>query len=154
MIDNIRMLEPDECLPDSMYTRRPLEWFVGRTVKIAFEIDTAIGEHMWVTVTHIEEDHLVGTLTNDPAVIESLQHGDEVTMTPSQVEAVHLTLDEWLKDVRTLTSRDDYFNPSFGYPKAGSGIELFQEFGYTPRQALKRWRDWTPTDEELCLSDH
>lgn len=50
----------------------------GRLVKLVFVPDAGIGERMWVLVTEVEGDRMVGLLDNDPAGIAGLLAGDRV----------------------------------------------------------------------------
>ena len=136
---NIRLVHEDAIVPDSLYTKKPLHWFVGRNVKTSFQSADSRAEHMWVNVRGVEGDYLVGTLDNDPVWVNHLQHGDRVALRRTQIEAVDLTLGEWREEAAYLRARGDYFNSWLGYPKDGSGFEKAYEKGLTPRQALNRW---------------
>ncbi|MFF3066563.1 DUF2314 domain-containing protein [Oerskovia sp. NPDC057915] len=50
----------------------------GTLVKLVFLPDEGIGERMWVLVTEVDGDRLVGVLDNDPAAIVGLLAGDRV----------------------------------------------------------------------------
>ena len=125
-----------------MYTRRPLEWFIGRNVKMAFQSATSAVEYMWVNVKHVDGDELVGALTNEPSFVENLQLGDTIRLRRTQIVMVVLSLEEWMEDLNALLSEGDYFNRLLGYPKEGEGIEIAHSLGHSPRIALDRWRDW------------
>ena len=98
---------------------------------------------MWVQVTHTDGDYLVGTLDNDPLLVEKLEYGDEVRLLREQIEAVGLNFDEWMEEIRLMNFQDFFFNEWLGFPKEGSGIELYYDTGCTARQALIQWRVWS-----------
>lgn len=145
--DNMRFVHEEAIKPDSLYAKKPLEWFIGRLVKIAFQSADSWVEHMWVKVNKVQGHDLVGTLENYPAFVTHLGYGDQVTINRTQIEAINLTLEEWWAEVTLLKSDDDYFNFWRGHPQDGNGFEVGYDEGLTPRQALKRWRNWVPTEK-------
>lgn len=145
---NVRLVHEEAIKPDSLYAKRPLDWFVGRKVKMAFQSATSIVEHMWVAVSHVDGDDLVGKLGNEPVFVENIAMGDLVKLRRVQVEAVDLSLDEWVEEVECLGAEGDYINESLGQPVMGSGFEKAFGEGLTPRQALKRWRDSIPSTDD------
>lgn len=144
MDDNVRLVHEDAIKPDSLYTRRPLEWFQGRCVKIAFQSANSAIEHMWVRVMGVAGDNLIGELANDPVIVTHIESGDRVVLSRAQIEAVDLTFQEWTAEVEKLRAQGDFFNRWLGFPKVGEGLEVLFEDSLTPRQALVCWRDWTP----------
>jgi hypothetical protein len=52
-------------------------------------------------------------------------------------------------DRRDRRAKGDYFNRWLGPPVIGNGLEQFYLDDLTPRQALVRWRDWIPEDDQL-----
>lgn len=50
----------------------------GALVKLVFLPDEGIGERMWVLVTEVDGDRMVGVLDNDPAAIMGLLAGDRI----------------------------------------------------------------------------
>ncbi len=50
----------------------------GTLVKLVFLPDEGVGERMWVLVTEVDGDRMVGVLDNDPAGITGLLAGDRV----------------------------------------------------------------------------
>lgn len=144
MDENVRVVHEDAIKPDSLYAKKPLEWFLGRCIKMAFQSAESMVEHMWVRVTNVERDYLVGELDNDPALVTHIRYGDRVVLSRVQIEAVDLTFEEWKAEVEHLRSQGDYFNRWFGIPKVGNGLERAFHDGLTPRQALVRWRDSVP----------
>lgn len=145
--NNVRRVHEEAIKPDSMYTKRPLEWFVGRVVKMSFQSADSMPEHMWVKVTDVEGHNLVGVLDNDPVVVTHLQCGDRIVLSRVQVEAVDLTWEEWWGEVEQLRAQSDLYNPWLGYPKEGNGFDDAYQEGLTPRAALNRWRNWVPSEE-------
>lgn len=145
---NVRLVHEEAIKPDSLYTQRPLVWFVDRHVKIAFQSADSRVEHMWVKVHRIDGDWLVGILDSIPVFVENLKLGHSVRLNRVQIEAVDLSLDEWRAEVADLRAEDDYFNRWLGSPSLGDGFEAAFEEGLTPRQALKRWRDWIPSGDQ------
>lgn len=85
---NVRLVHEDYCKPDPQWTHKPLEWFVGRAVKMAFQSAESAVESMWVKVTDVEADNLVGTLDNDPVCVYHLTFGDRVVLNRTQIENV------------------------------------------------------------------
>jgi len=144
MNKNVRLVYEEAIKPDSLYTKNPLDWFLGRCIKMAFQSATSHVEHMWVKVTGVEGDDLVGELANDPVLVTHIRCGDRVILSRVQIEAVDLTFEEWTTEVEQLRAREDYFNRWLGPPKVGSGLENAVHDGLTPRQALVRWRNSVP----------
>lgn len=147
--DNVRAVSGGAISPDSLYTQRPLEWFVGRCVKMAFQSAESGVEHMWVNITHVEGDNLVGSLDNHPVLVTHVGYGDRVVLSRVQIEAVYLSLDEWIAEIEGLRAKGDYFNRWLGPPVIGKGLEQLYLDDWTPRQALVRWRDWIPEDDQI-----
>lgn len=85
---NIRYVHQNAIKPDPVFARKPLNWFVGRAVKMCFQSAESIPEHMWVLVTHVEQDYLVGSLDNYPVEVTHLKHGDRVVLSRVQIECV------------------------------------------------------------------
>lgn len=144
---NVRLVSSEAFPPESLYASRPLEWFCGRAVKTAFQAADARVEHMWVQITHIEDEKLVGTLDNEPIWVEQMQLGDTVKLRRTQIEAVDLSYEEWVEEITSRRAKGDFFNRWLGSPLIGDGLELLFSAGFTPRQALERWRDYVPTSE-------
>jgi hypothetical protein len=83
---DVALVSPGTIRPDPRYAAVPLESFVGEHVKIAFQ--SARVEHMWVLVTHVENDNLVGTLANEPAWVCDVKYGDRVVLDRAQIEDI------------------------------------------------------------------
>jgi len=147
-LNNIRLVHKDAYSPDPIYASRPLEWFVGRWVKIGFQSYDGTVEYMWVKVTGIDSPNLVGSLDNIPQYCPHVASGDRVTLSRVQIVAVDLTEDEWWEEVSMLRAKGDFFNRHLGSPGRESGFVDFYPFGFTPRQALNRWAKWQPGGEE------
>lgn len=75
------------------YMDMPCDWFVGKEVKVGFESNLNV-EHMWVAVTAVEGEHLVGELVSDPVLIRAVQPGDRVELERSQIQEVVKVGDE------------------------------------------------------------
>jgi hypothetical protein len=148
MINNVRRVHEDALKPDSLYAKKPLQWFRGRSVKLSFSAESGQVEHMWVKITEIDGPHLVGNLDNDPVFVEHLDCGDTVILSRCQIEMVDLSADEWREEVDLLLAQGDYFNRWLGYPGQGSGFDCFVDEVFTPRSALKRWAKWSPSEDE------
>ena len=43
-------------------------------------------EHMWISVSKINNDQFIGTLGNDPQFITNMKFGDPITLTKKQIE--------------------------------------------------------------------
>lgn len=146
--NNVRLVHETAYSPDPLYAKKPLGWYVGRHVKMAFQAADSRVEHMWIAVTGVEGDYLVGTVENDPYVVSHVKYGDKVSLSRTQVEAVAYSRDEWMAEAAHLAAQGDYFNRHRGSPtKPGSGFEQLFEIGMTPRQALKKWTNWSPVDD-------
>ena len=76
----IRLVHETASSPDPSYKKRPLEWFIGRSVKIGFQSHEGKVEWMWVTVQDVESPDLIGTLDNDPLFCTHLMYGDSITL--------------------------------------------------------------------------
>lgn len=143
---NIRFVHEESIKPDSLYTKKPLDWYEGRCVKMAFQSAESDVEHMWVLITGRDGEKLVGTLDNDPVVVDGLKFGDKVVLSRTQIEAVHLSWDEWTDEINQLLAENDYQNSWLGPPVVGERLEQDYKNGLTPRQALRRWERFVPDD--------
>lgn len=87
---NVRMICGDHYMSDPEVQGKPLSWFVGKLVKLRFTISgrPTNSELMWVAVTSIREDGLVGTLTNEPLYADHCC-GDEIVFRREEVLVVH-----------------------------------------------------------------
>lgn len=74
--------------PDPTLHYHPVPWYVGKHIKRAFHSDEGHVEHMWVKVTGANGDTLAGTLASAPTLVEYLQHGDDVSVAVTEIEAV------------------------------------------------------------------
>ena len=137
---NVRLVHEEAIKPECMYNKKPLHWYVGRCVKIAFQSAKSPVEHMWVRITDVDENDLIGVLDNYPVSVIHLRYGDRVTLNRTQIEAVDLSLDEWCEELDMLNAEGDYRNKKSELPQADD-LEWAYHEGLTPRQALKRWRD-------------
>jgi len=108
---------------------------------------------MWVLVADIEGDNLVGTLNNEPVYVTHVGYGDRVVLSRVQIEAVYLGFDEWCAEIEELRAKGDYFNRRLGPPVIGEGLERLYLDDWSPRQALVRWRDWIPEDDQVEQGD-
>jgi|GEM_PF-2580258 len=102
---NIRLVHEEAISPDPTYQKRPLEWFVGRSVKIGFQSHEGKVEWMWITVQGVKSPNLIGTLDNDPMFCTHLIHGDPISLSRLQIAAVDLTIEEWWVEVDALRAR-------------------------------------------------
>jgi hypothetical protein len=146
--NNVRLVHEDAIMPDPSYARRPLEWFLGRCVKLAFQGDCGRIEHMWVEVNGVTEANLTGIIANEPLFVGHISHGDPVNFSRCEIEAVDLTEREWWDEVFMLRARNDFFNRHLGSPTKESGFVGFYGEHFTPRQALARWVKWQPHNNE------
>jgi hypothetical protein len=143
---NVRLVHEEAIKPDSIYAKRPLGWFVGRCVKMAFQSADSLVEHMWVLVTDVDGTDLVGVLSNEPVLVHHVRYGDNVTLNRTTIEAVNLSLDEWREEVEMLKAKNTYVNKYLGSPQGDEFEEAYGE-GLTPRQALNRWKNFGPVGE-------
>lgn len=143
--DSVRLVTAGYLVPDPAYKLLPLTYFVGRSVKVPFQTEDNPVEHMWVSVTGVDGDRLIGTLDSDP-VATSLRYGDEVHVSPSEVVMVYLSPKEWRDEVDHLRAKGDYFNSWLGVA-SGWRFDRLHEAGLSPRQALTWWRDWQPWED-------
>jgi hypothetical protein len=139
-LHNIRVLPPGIIAPDSLYATKPMTWFVGRSVKKAFPTNDrqCTDEHMWVAITHYDGDKLFGWLDSDPVIVEDMNYGDPVTLTRESIEAVTLSREEWQEELHQLWSTPD---DTIEYPDDIDGVQEAYDHGWTPRQALRWWKD-------------
>lgn len=69
-----------------------LEKWIGHTVKKGFSqvsMPHVKKEWMWVDITGVQGNQLVGTLLNEPVLATYLRHGDSVTLTEDEIIAVY-----------------------------------------------------------------
>jgi hypothetical protein len=71
--------------PNPKWTHKPLEWFIGKVVKMKFQSADSPVELMWVLVKYVEDHNLVGTLDNDPVCVYHVLHGDRVVLNRTQI---------------------------------------------------------------------
>ena len=90
--------------PDPIIAKKPVDWFIGKHVKLGFSVPQEIidqggpkKEHMWVKVTRgVQEDEpqvgeeLVGTLDNDPSYATDWTCGDTIGFRRDEVEVAIL----------------------------------------------------------------
>lgn len=142
---NIRVVHELAMRPDPYYASLPLEWFIGRNVKMAFQSRTSRPEHMWVAITHIDGDYLIGTLNNIPSYVDGVSLGERVVVSRVWIEAVEQSFEEWMAELRNVRGERDYSNVFLGYPDDNTGIEQGYADRLTPRQALARWQSYRPS---------
>jgi Uncharacterized protein conserved in bacteria (DUF2314) len=75
--------------PDPQWALKPSNFFIGKYVKLGFRTDDGRAlEHMWVEVTGISGDFLVGNLNNDPVACSYLKDGTALEFTKDEIEGV------------------------------------------------------------------
>lgn len=139
----VRLVNRDTFQPDSRYTEMPLNYFVGKLVKVCFQSADSCPEIMWVHVTGVDGHCLVGQLDNDPVAVTHLKHGDIVRIWRTEIIMIHLTRTEWIREAKVLRAKHDYFNKWLGKP-AGKSFNREYEKGISPQLALRLWRDYIP----------
>jgi hypothetical protein len=144
----IRLVHEEAISPDPLYQGREPDWFFGRCVKIAFESPDGMVEWMWVQVLNIDGDTLSGNLVCNPIFCTHLDYGDPITLSRLQIAAVDLTLKEWWDEVEELKAKYDCYNRFLGIPSRDNGFANFFDESFTPRQALRRWYGWQPSENE------
>ncbi len=149
--ENINLVHESAYGHEPLYSRRPLEWYPGRTIKMGFQSHSGEVERMWVEETGIESSDLIGVLANDPVLCTHVACGDPIKVNRLHIVSVDLTEDEWWGDVDVLRSSGDYFNRHLGSPSRQSGFGEFYYERFTPRQALNRWEKWKPSATEPLL---
>lgn len=89
---NIRFVcDKHSSKPDKKFSKLPLESFIGKYVKKAFDVilnGRLTQEHMWVKVKRVEKEYLVGVLDNDPHGKINLKCGDSTRVQLDEIEAV------------------------------------------------------------------
>lgn len=146
--DNIRRIHENALTPDPLYNRKPLEWFIGRCVKMPFQSADSHVEHMWVQIIQRLGDNLLGTLDNNPVVVDGMKRGDPVIVKRVEIEAVTLSKEEWLAELKQLWAEGDILP----YPKDTNGLEEAYEEGWTPRQALRWWKKREQIEDRKAAS--
>jgi hypothetical protein len=144
---NVRQVHPDWHRPDPRYSRMPLEYFVGKVVKVCFQSADSIPEAMWVLVAAVDEHCLIGTLDNHPVCVTHLKFGDTVQVWRTQIIMVHSSRKEWMREAKALRAKGDYFNKWLGKP-FGRAFNRQYEKKISPRLALTLWRDYVPTQDD------
>lgn len=147
-LNNIRIVSETAFVPEPLYAKKPLAWYVGRWVKTGFQSHEGEVEYMWVKVTGVDSPNLVGQLDNEPSNCTHLTLGDRVVLSRLHIVAIDLTEDEWWEEVSILRAAGDYFNRHLGTPLPESGFGHFYDAHFTPRQALNRWVNWQPHENE------
>ena len=147
-LNNIRLVSDTAFVPEPLYAKKPLAWYVGRWVKTGFQSHEGEVEYMWVKVTGMDSPNLVGQLNNEPWDCTHLTLGDRVVLSRLHIVAVDLSEDEWRDEVSVLRASGDYFNRYLGTPCPENRFGNFYEAKFTPRQALNRWVKWQPDDNE------
>ena len=147
-LNNIRIVSETAFVPEPLYAKKPLAWYVGRWVKTGFQSHEGEVEYMWVKVTGVDSPNLVGQLDNEPSNCTHLTLGDRVVLSRLHIVAIDLTEDEWWEEVSALRAAGDYFNRHLGTPLPESGFGHFYDVHFTPRQALNRWVNWQPHENE------
>lgn len=86
---NVRVVCSGCYQPDPEVQGKPLAWFVGKLVKLEFPVpgEPPNGELMWVAVTSVRGDELVGLLDNDPLFADQ-SYGDEIVFGRDEVLVV------------------------------------------------------------------
>ena len=82
---DVRLLCKRCSRPDPRYAGVPLDRFVGRHVKIALGPQDTSCENMWVKVTGVAGERLVGLLTSKPAFLRTIRTGDRVELARTQI---------------------------------------------------------------------
>lgn len=147
-LNNVRMVHESAMSPDPIYARKPLDWYVGRSVKIGFQSHQDEVEYMWVKVTRADSPNLIGQLDNIPMFCTHLTLADRITLSRLHIVEVDLTEEEWWEEVSILRAQGDFFNRHLGTPCPESGFGQFYDAHFTPRQALQRWAQWQPDENE------
>lgn len=83
--------------PNAHFATLPVEWFIGKFVKLGFPAKTPDGgastEHMWVKVLKPHDgdppEELVGELDNDPVYDVGYVCGDWVGFSRAEIEKVY-----------------------------------------------------------------
>ena len=119
----VRKILSQIVVPDPLYREYPLEYFVGRSVKISFDSSRGISESMWVSVTAVQGRRLIGTLDNEPQVATHLKHGHAVTLSRSQIISVALDKHEWLEEVDIRRAKSVFSIIETGLPMAASSSD-------------------------------
>ena len=63
------------------------EIMLASHVKARFS-DGGYGEHMWIKVTKVEENEVIGTLDNKPVIVISPRYGDSVAVPFSEIKDI------------------------------------------------------------------
>jgi hypothetical protein len=144
--NQVRIVSAGLITPDPSYTSLPSECLVGRLIKVPFQTGDSPVEHMWVTVSGVDGNTLIGRLDSDPVVTDDLKYGDLVRVSRKSIVAMHLTFREWSEQADDLRQEHDYWNLSLGSP-IGPLFDGLYNKGLSPRQALTWWRDWEPFED-------
>ena len=75
------------------YKDRPLNFFIGRAVEMAFEAPDGRPERMWVEVNAVTGRRLVGVLLNDPVRATHVRRGDRIELNRKKVLDIHRSRD-------------------------------------------------------------
>lgn len=88
--NNIRHCCPDHApTPKEEYKHLPLEFYIGKHVKLAFPVSNAKGithEHMWVKVIGLgKKEELMGYIDNDP-IYADFQYKEHIEFMREEIE--------------------------------------------------------------------
>lgn len=145
--ERVRVESPASLKPDGAITSMPLSYFVGRAVWVPCQTQFGMVENLAVRVTGIDGGDLVGTLDRVRVFAVELMGVTEVRVSPRQITSVERSLNEWRREVVTLMSESDYYNPWRGLPSDWRFDQLYRD-GFSPLDALKLWRDWEPFEDD------
>ena len=168
-LNNIRIVSETAFVPEPLYAKKPLAWYVGRWVKTGFQSHEGEVEYMWVKVTGVDSPNLVGQLDNEPSNCTHLTLGDRVVLSRLHIVAIDLTEDEWWEEVSALRAAGDYFTTgitAFGQNnlrnvEGGSGEDVAVRSGRNESTRISLYPDagrpWNcdghPGSAELHLGD-
>ena len=81
----------DKCAPVPETYTGDLQELVGGFVKVGFpaNLENVAIEHMWVKVTDVSGDNIIGTLDNEPAFTNMVSLGDTVEIARDAIEEWH-----------------------------------------------------------------
>jgi Uncharacterized protein conserved in bacteria (DUF2314) len=137
MDDSVRLVHRDAFTMYPQFRHLPAD-LTGRNVKINFLLapDSPAelrGEFMWVAVTKDDGLNLVGTLANDPVVVD-LQYGDTIAFCEDEILAVEgneLSDWEWQSLVEYYFRRQHKHQQGYPEPYAVN----------TPNRRLSGWEN-------------
>lgn len=91
---NVIAVHDSAIRPNPEFSRKPLDWFVGKVAKIALQTANSRVEHVWIRVERVDGNELEGQLVVEPVSLEEIQFGDVIRLRRTEISHVEVLDDE------------------------------------------------------------